>query len=189
LKNKLFFAALFISFVSSLWAGTDAGVELQVEGGMTSPVDRVLYENYTSGYNFGAEVGYKFNSHFSILLDGEYQDMDGQNPSGNLPAYAFDTLEMAVLEKYRFSSLSNIHPFIFIGEGAVINMPTIAGASSDVHETDALLEGGLGLEFALGDQANVFIQAKESMDLTTSKFSPDKFTLYLPIQTGVNFTL
>ncbi len=189
LKNKLFFAALILSIASRLWAGTDSGIEFQAEGGMVSPVSKTLYENYTSGYSFGAEVGYKFNSHFSILLDGEIQDMDGQNPSGNLPAFAFDTVELAVLEKYRFSSISTIHPFFFIGEGAVINMPTSKASTDNPHETDALFEGGLGLEFTLADQANVFIQAKESLDLTSSRFSADKTTLYLPIQTGINFSL
>jgi hypothetical protein len=189
LKNKLFLAAAMLLLASRLWAGPDSGIEFQAEGGMVSPVSRTLYENYISGYSFGAAVGYKFSSHFSVLLDGEYQDMDGQNPSGNLPAFAFDTLEMAVIEKYRFSSISNIHPFFFIGEGAVINMPTIAGVSINDHPMDAFLEGGVGLEFALGDQVNVFLQAKESLDLTSPGFSPDKVTLYLPIQTGVNFSL
>lgn len=188
MKSKVFFAAAIFSLTSCLWAGTDEGLELQVEGGMVSPVSRTLYENYISGYSFGAEVGYKFNPHFSILLDGEYQDMDGQNISG-FPAYAFHTLEMAVIEKYRFSSISTIHPFLFIGEGAVINMPAVTGVTLNDNQTDALVEGGLGLEFALGDRVNVFIQAKESLDLTSARFSPDKITLYLPIQTGVNFSL
>ena len=188
MKNKLFFAAAILLLASRLWAGPDSGIEFQAEGGMVSPVSRTLYENYISGYSFGAAVGYKFSSHFSVLLDGEYQDMDGQNLSG-LPAYAFRTLEMAVIEKCRFSSISTIHPFIFIGEGAVINMPTVTGVSINDNQTDAMVEGGLGLEFVLGDQVNVFIQAKESLDLTSSGFSPDKITLYLPIQTGVNFSL
>lgn len=180
---------VLLLLTSRLWAGTDAGMEFQAEGGMVSPVSRVLYEDYTTAYSFGAALGYKFDSHFSLLLDGEYQDMDGQNPSGGLLAFAFDTLEIAVLEKYRFSSVSNIHPFLFIGEGAVINMPTVSGASLKADETDGLLEVGLGLEFALNNRFNVFLQAKESADLTSSRFSPDKITLYLPIQTGVNFSL
>ncbi len=116
MKYQLFLTAFLLSLAAPLWAGPDSGVEFQLEGGMVSPVSKVLYENYTSGYSFGAAVGYKFSSHFSILLDGEYQDMDGQNPLG-VQAFALNTLEMAVLEKFRFSSLSNIHPFIFVGEG------------------------------------------------------------------------
>ncbi len=184
------FAAVILSLTSCLWAGTDSGVEFQIEGGMVSPVSRSLYENYTSSSSFGVAVGYKFDSHFSILLDGEYQDMNGQNPSGNLPAFGFDTLEMAVLEKYRFSSISNIHPFIFLGEGAAINNFTGPNPLGTItNEADPLVEGGLGLEFSFGDRANAFIQAKETADLTSSRFSPDKITLYLPIQIGVNFSI
>ncbi|HTC22625.1 MAG TPA: outer membrane beta-barrel protein [bacterium] len=192
MKTKWFLAAFFISLTSltsALWAGADSGVEFQVEGGMVSPVSKQLYDNYTSGYSFGAAIGYKFSSHFSVLLDGEYQDVDGQNPFSSTP-FALNTLEMAVLEKYRFDSISNIHPFLFIGEGAVINIPSGGNPlGADSNETDALAEGGLGVEFSLGDRANAFIQAKESLDLTKPSFSPDKVTLYLPIQVGVNFSL
>jgi hypothetical protein len=187
LKTKLFLGAFFISLTSSLWAGADSGVEFQIEGGMTAPVSKNLYDNYTTGYSFGAAVGYKFSPNFSILLDGEYQDVDGQNSLTPAP-FALNTLEMAVLEKVRFGSLSNIHPFIFVGEGAVINSPSGGNPlGSNSNETDGLAEGGLGVEFSLGDQANAFIQAKESLDLTKPAFSPDKATLYLPIQVGVNF--
>jgi hypothetical protein len=156
---------------------------------MVSPVSKNLYDNYTTGYSFGAAVGYKFSPSFSLLLDGEYQDVDGQNPFSSTP-FALNTLEMALLEKVRFGSLSNIHPFLFIGEGAVINIPSGGNPlGSNANETDALAEGGLGVEFSLGDRANAFIQAKESLDLTKPGFSPDKITLYLPIQVGVNFNL
>ncbi len=71
-----------------------------------------------------------------------------------------------------------------------MNKPTTAGLSSAAaNETDALVEGGIGVEFSLGDRANAFIQAKESLDLTKPAFSPDKITLYLPIQVGVNFSI
>lgn len=163
---------------------SDSGFEIRLDGGLVSPVSGLLYENYQSAYSFGGAVGYH-TGWFSILLDTQFNDMD-PSPS-SAATISFNSWEWALVEKARFGAITNIKPYVFLGEG--IALSSLTGSSTS--ETDPLAEAGLGMDFMVNDKISLFLQGKAVVTLAKadSPIVPDKTSLYIPLQLGMDFVL
>jgi hypothetical protein len=187
--GKILLALLFLSGASSLRAGTDSGLIIQADGGLTSPVGGVLHQDLATGYNAGGALGWRLDPRFSILLSGEWHTMDSQTSKG-APVYSLNVLEIAAVERFVFGALTPMRPYLFLGEGAAMNEPTAGVPFASVgNETDPLIEGGTGLMFILGDRLDGFLQVKASLDFASTKIAPDQPFFYLPFQAGLDFNL
>ena len=187
--RKILWTLLFLAGASSLRAGTDAGLIVQADGGLTSPVGGVLHRDLATGYNAGGALGWRLDPRFTLLLSGEWHSMDSQTAKG-AAVYSFNVLEIALLERFALGALTPMHPYFFLGEGAACNEPA-AGTpfGTALSEVDPLVEGGTGLLFILGDDLNGFLQVKASLDFASVKISPDQPAFYLPFQAGLDFNL
>lgn len=180
MKRVFFITALVLGLVSPALADWKQGFEIRLDGGLVSPVSGSLYQNYNSSSSFGGALGYQLGW-LSFLVDAQY---DSLNPSLQGSTASFNTLELALVEKAHWGAGTSIKPFVFLGEG--LAMSSITGSSGS--ESDPLLEAGLGLDFFAANNFTVFIQSKGSFLLSSSQtVAPDKLTVLLPIQMGVDF--
>lgn len=163
-------------------AGPDSGFEVRFDGGLVSPVSSGLHQDFISAASFGGSLGYDFGG-ISLLLDSQYDSLD---PSNSAVPASFNALELALLEKARLGGLTSIRPFVFLGEGVAIS--SLSGSS--VSETDPLLEGGVGMDFFANERISLFLQAKAAFVLSSNQaVSPDKLSVYIPLQVGMDFVL
>jgi opacity protein-like surface antigen len=207
--KKLLFAVLFMSAASLALAQdstTDSKKwELQAQGGLSIPVSPYFAngnpldypgDGYKTGYNYGGAIGYKITPQLSVLADLEWHEFDSKYTySGR--TYFWNTTEVALLLKYRFLN-GPFTPFVFAGPGIALNAvgysepdAPYSRYSYETNETDALLQLGVGAEYAVTDDFSVFAQVKESIDFTGgflsdwTPYAPDIPTRYVPVEAGV----
>ncbi len=182
-KGFLMLAAL-VGLASSAWAAPDSGFEIRLDGGLVSPVSGLLYENYTASSSFGGSLGYSFGW-FSLLLDAQYDTLNSPIEDSTT---TYNTLEAALVEKFRLGALTSMKPFVFLGEGLGVSSINGSSSGSSASESDPLLEAGLGLDFFAAPNFSIFIQSKGTFLLSsTPALGQDKLAVLIPVQLGVDF--
>jgi Outer membrane protein beta-barrel domain len=175
---------------------------------------------------FGGEgfVGYAFNDSFTVGLVSGYDSYGIQRAyvqnalpvtldSSTAVSGSMSYVPLLVEAKCSFGS-GKVRPYGILGAGLAFNNGSFTAtegsnsAKGDISETDLLLAPGLGVDIALSEKADLFIQGRVDIDFTsnngstpatltldgssssgTANLTGDNPTLYIPFEVGVNFSL
>ncbi len=219
--KKIFILIVLLSCAGPLMAYDTATEKphwfFQVQGGeyslLSSNINAMSQNPVTfnsPGWGFNCSLGYAFSNDFSLSALIGYQVATVSNSSA--PATYGISMAYIPIQLAAQANLLGTGPEIYglLGVGLALNnyngsIPNspVDGVTSynGISETDLLLSPGLGFSLNLGDNVDLFLQAKLDFDFFSQKFASwfsnlggstknfDTPQIYLPIQLGLNFSL
>jgi tetratricopeptide (TPR) repeat protein len=171
-------------------------------------------EGYGIGFGGGVNGGYILNPNISIIASVAYITFSSSQSGGAMGMTVTSSSSMASLEflagaKYRIGD-SQTKPYVIGGAGVADLMSSSSGSSgaggitmsmdTSASEIDPLLTIGGGVEFPMGNDMNLFAQARyaiaiipektvtqEIMGYTFTFKVPGSTFSYIPVEVGLNF--
>ncbi|HET9870475.1 MAG TPA: hypothetical protein VFR02_08270, partial [bacterium] len=171
MKLSVKFSAFVLTAAMLGFAGqADAqGWVLQLGGGVSEPLSKQLYSNYSLGYNASMALGYKVGGDLVLSVVTQADSLGLKQLSdidnGQLPydsshpttkSASFDSLQVSGIAKLYLGGVAALRPYVFGGPGVAFNDYHIhtdfpGNGSSfqsdfDTLETDFFATAGLGAE-------------------------------------------
>jgi hypothetical protein len=130
--------------------------------------------SYSLGYGLEANVGYKLNSHWAVLLM-----LDSYTFPSTYSGWYASQIDLMPALRYTFGE-KGIRPYLFAGVGG--NDDLMIEPSGLFGGLNLAVAGGLGIYFPAAPQLDLFIQGKYEYNMAQNgNFS------YLPLCAGVQF--
>jgi opacity protein-like surface antigen len=174
----------------SFWS-FQAAVDLNLRG--TDNTDGFPITFLGTGFGFELSAAYNFSPNFAVGLLSGLHAVDVDDPDN----YGFDGASWSyapteIFARYTFNG--DVRPFLTFGMGISTNQMTLDIPGNDFNitiftESDLVLSPGLGVEFEMGENVDIFTQVRfdilvQSNDLNNAFFDG---SLFIPIQLGLNF--
>lgn len=159
---------------------TTKNFELGINGGVGIATN--------TGYDlgFGGQVTglYRADENLGLGLGVGFDTFSVTGSTSTFGASLSDLSFLATL-KYAFGT-SSTKPYILVGAGIsdTIASITFSSVSASASQINPEIQGGLGVQFPLGTDANLFLQGAANVIFN----SGSTFT-YIPVDLGVNFDM
>jgi hypothetical protein len=190
---------------------------IQIDGGLFVPASSQAASQLTPGYAFGGMVGYALTPHFTLGLEGGSDELNyntsvilaaagvANNSAYNLTMPTFGHVPVEVFGQYSFGE-SIVKPYVFLGCGIAFdsvngkeilteNGLPIYSQTINNSWTNLEIDPGAGMEIAVDQHENIFLQAKLDMDFgptansgSTMAETTDSPIIVVPLEIGFNST-
>src|SRR5690606_26468279 len=179
----------------------DYGTKIGIQGNYLLPANEYTEENFNPSLLFRGNVGFQLSRYFDLGIGLGYGWMQGEDYGNDKYKTSFIPLDVRLI----FSPVNSdaVNPYLYIGAGgsywSLDDAPANpVNAPADKSGITGLLEGGLGIEFALSKKVTLDISAGYNSFLTddvngdATKIQ-DKFLhgydRYINFGLGLNFVL
>lgn len=182
MKRLLAVLLLALAPALALAAEKNAGGNWYVGlGGGISLPSQNWHSSYDLGYGGELIGGYNFDRNFAIQMQ-----VDNMFYSATILGISTSVYNLRpVLEAKASAEMSGIKPYLFAGPALNISFASTSGTTNS--NTDFAAKAGVGVQFDLGSQTNLFVEGKYHMTfLSNSSVSTIED---VPVEMGVLFDL
>lgn len=170
---------------------------VQLEGGVNLPASSQASSQLNASFAGEGQVGYAFSPEFSLSVESGFDVLAVKNSyvaAGQTMSVYHVPLE--AVGQYNLNLGGDVTPYFVVGVGVAFDSSNYSGtfqAGQTTSWTNFELDPGVGVDFNLGGNVGVFVQAKVAMDFETTTGTNAELTdnplVNIPVQAGVNFLL